>query len=130
MNSIAPPIEQLSELFGNYKAEFLKERIFDLYTQPDYFPELETGRPCALIGGRGTGKTTVLRSLSYEGRFALANQEVSSINDWPYYGFYLRVNTNRVTAFKGPDLSTHTWRRLFAHYVNCVLCGQVLKFLA
>jgi hypothetical protein len=47
--------EQLSELFGSYKAEWLKERLFDFFTAPDYLPELTTSRPCVLVGGRGLG---------------------------------------------------------------------------
>lgn len=34
--------EQLSQLFGSYKAEWLKEQIHDLFTRPSYFPELTT----------------------------------------------------------------------------------------
>jgi len=54
-NGAAPPSleEQLSELFGSYKAEWLKEHMFDLFTEPAYFPELTTSRPCMLLGGRG-----------------------------------------------------------------------------
>jgi hypothetical protein len=118
--------EQLSELFGSYKAEWLKERLFDLFTAPDYLPELTTARPCVLVGGRGTGKTTVLRGLSYEGQAALSTAPVS---DWEYYGFYYRVNTNRVTAFKGPELPESEWARLFAHYFNMLLCDAVFRFL-
>lgn len=122
-------VRQLSDLFGNYKAEWLRERIFELFTQPSYFPELETFRPCMLVGGRGTGKTTVLRSLSYEGRFALAKNSTVEIPTWPYYGLYYRVDTNRVMAFRGDDLAEATWTKLFAHYVNLILCEQVLDFL-
>ena len=114
-----------SELFGSYKAEWLGEHIFEFFTQPTYVPELEANRPCVLIGGRGTGKTTVLRSLSYEGRFALAGE----IETWPYYGFYYRANTNRLAAFQGPEFSDHVWRQLFGHYLNILLCGQALRFL-
>lgn len=123
------PQEQLSKLFGSYKAEWLQERMFDLYTEPSYYPELTDSRPCLLIGGRGTGKTTVLRSMSYEGRFALGSHQVANIPSWEYYGFYYRTDTNRVTAFKGPEISEQRWAKIFAHYVNLVLCDLVLRFL-
>lgn len=125
----SPVEEQLSHLFGSYKAEWLREQLFDLFTEPTYFPELKTPRPCVLVGGRGTGKTTVLRCLSYEGQFALTGKRVESIRDWPYYGMYYRVNTNRVTAFKGPEVTEDQWNRLFGHYINLELCGLVLRFL-
>lgn len=128
-NAVPPAVEQLSELFGSYKAEWLRERIFEFFTEPAYFPELTTARPCVLIGGRGTGKTTVLRSLSYEGRFALSSKDPNKIPEWPYYGFYYRINTNRVTAFSGPELLDTQWPKVFGHYLNLLLCSSVLKFL-
>ena len=121
--------EQLSQLFGSYKAEWLKEQMFDLFTEPSYFPELLTARPCMVIGGRGTGKTTVLRSLSYEGQFALRGRDPKTIPDWRYYGIYYRVNTNRVTAFRGPELSHERWIKVFAHYFNLLICDSTLRFL-
>lgn len=121
-------VEKLSQLFGSYKAEWLRESMFELFSEPTYFPELTTRRPCVLIGGRGSGKTTVLRCLSYEGRHALAGN--SEIDEWTYYGFYHRVNTNRVTAFKsGNEGEIGEWRRLFSHYVNLLLCAEVVNFL-
>lgn len=121
------PEEQLSQLFGSYKAEWLKGQMFEFFTEPAYFPELFTQRPCVLIGGRGTGKTTVLKGLSYEGQFALSARPV---NDWSYYGLYYCVNMNRVTAFKGPELDDQSWRKLFAHYFNLLMCDLVFRFLA
>lgn len=122
--------EQLPEdLFGNYKAEWLGARIFGLFREPTYFPDLERSRPCVLIGGRGTGKTTVLRTLSFEGRYALRPNN-DQIPDWPYYGFYYRVNTNRVTAFQGADVAEQEWQRLFGHYINLILTQQVIRFLS
>ncbi len=123
------PQEELSRLFGSYKAEWLREQMFDLFTEPAYFPELTAPRPCMLIGGRGTGKTTVLRCLSYEGQFALRGKKPEEIPTWPYYGLYYRVNTNRVTAFSGSEVTEEKWIRLFAHYVNLIFCDLVLRFL-
>jgi hypothetical protein len=121
--------EQLSQLFGSYKAEWLKEQIFELFTEPSYFPELKTSRSCLLIGGRGTGKTTVLRGLSYQGQYALSKRQSSTIPNWPWYGLYYRVNTNHVTAFNGSELSQAQWIPLFAHYTNLLLCDLILEFL-
>lgn len=121
--------ESLTDPFGIYRAEWLKDALFKLFTKPAYFPELETPRPCVLVGGRGTGKTTVLRCLSYDGRFELDGHDADTIPNWPYYGFYYRVNTNRVTAFRGDELTDRQWQRVFAHYLNLVFCGQVAEFL-
>ena len=128
-NKIARTQEQLAQLFGSFKAEWLKDKIFDLFKEPSYFPDLTTASPCVLLGGRGTGKTTVLRCLSYEGQFALSGCQVQSIPNWNYYGMYYRVNTNHVTAFKGDELKSDRWIKLFAHYFNLHLCGLVFKFL-
>lgn len=121
--------EQLSELFGGYRAEWLKGHLFDLFWTPQYFHALTTARPCFLVGGRGTGKTTVLRGLSYEGQLALSKNNTASIRGWPYYGIYYRVDTNRVAAFKGAGLSEEKWVAIFGHYMNLLLCDQTMQFL-
>ena len=121
---------RLSELFGAHKAEWLGPRLFDLFSAPSYFPQMTTSRPCILVGGRGTGKTTVLRGLSYRGQFELEKHNAQSVGSWPYYGFYYRVDTNKVGAFKGPELSEVGWIRNFGHYVNLLMCVQVLRFLS
>ena len=92
--------KQLSDLFGSYRAEWLQEKVFDLYTEPRYFPELTTRQSCVLVGGRGTGKTTVLRGLSYLGQYALSQKVDASARQEPQFiGLYHRINTNHVAAF-------------------------------
>lgn len=120
--------EQLSQVFGSYKAEWLKEQLYELFTEPTYFPELKTTRSCMLIGGRGTGKTTVLRGLSYQGQYALRPAKNEDISSWQRFGIYYRVNTNHVTAFNG-ELTDEQWIPLFSHYVNLLLCDLLLEFV-
>jgi len=119
----------LAELFAGYRAEWLADKIFRLFTEPAYFPQLVTRDPCFLVGGRGTGKTTALRSLSYEGLSALKTPTMTDVRAWPFFGMYYRVNTNRVSAFSGPELLEGRWAQLFAHYVNLEFCDLVLRFL-
>ena len=120
----------LAELFSGYRAEWLDEKLFDLFTEPSYFPQLTTSHPCFLEGGRGTGKTTVLRCLSYQGQAALRRAQYRDVpEEWPYVGLYYRVNTNRVRAFAGPELELLDWTRMFAHYINIEFCEAVVGFL-
>src|SRR5690348_8206849 len=127
-DTVEPPEVALSRLLGLYKAEWLNGELFELFTEPGYFGSLETTRPCVLMGGRGTGKTTVLRGLSYEGQFALAGEDPVKVQQWTYFGLYYRVNTNRVTAFRGPELTEDKWCTYFGHYVNLVFCQLMLEF--
>ena len=120
---------RLAELFAGYRAEWLNERIFELFTEPSYFPHLTTSHPCFLEGGRGTGKTTALRCLSYQGQAALRQLRQSDAVDWPYFGMYYRVNTNRVRAFSGRELDSAVWTRMFGHYINLEFSDLIVGFL-
>jgi hypothetical protein len=128
LSAIQSPEERIADMF-TLRAESLRDRTFELFTAPSYLPELTTSQACALIGGRGTGKTTVLKCLSYQGRLALAHSDPAVIPTWPYYGIYHRVNTNRVTAFTGPELPDAKWIRVFAHYLNLIFSESALAFL-
>ena len=119
----------LAEVFSGYRAEWLGKEVFELFTEPGYFPQLTTSHPCFLIGGRGTGKTTALRCLSYLGQEVLQAGTGKEPENWPYFGMYYRVNTNHVRAFSGPELSDARWIQLFAHYINLEFCELVLHFL-
>ena len=120
---------KLTDLFSGYRAEWINEDIFALFTEPSYFPQLTTSHPCFLVGGRGTGKTTALRCLSYQGQCELKGDIACQETSWNYFGMYHRVNTNRVRAFDGPELIESSWIRVFGHYINLEFCEQLISLL-
>jgi hypothetical protein len=122
-------LKSLNGLFGSYKAEWLTGEIFNFFTEPSYFVELKGNRPCVLQGGRGTGKTTVLRALSYQGQYALYNDSIEKFDNNNFIGIYHRVNTNHVRAFIGGGLSDIEWQKIFGHYFNLIMCREILHFI-
>ncbi|MDF2432026.1 MAG: hypothetical protein JWP44_1657 [Mucilaginibacter sp.] len=122
-------LKKLNESFGSYRAEWLKSQIFELFAEPFYFPALQDSRPCVLEGGRGTGKTTVLRGLSYQGQYAIHKNDITAFDKSSFIGIYHRVNTNHVRAFTGGNLSEQEWERIFAHYFNLLICRDILIFI-
>lgn len=122
-------LKRLNELFGSYKAEWLRGKIFKFFARPPYFVALQDNRPCVLQGGRGTGKTTVLRGLSYQGTFALHDEFINNFDKESYIGIYFRANTNHVRAFIGGGLNNDEWIRIFGHYFNLTISWQLIQFL-
>ncbi len=122
-------IERLTELLGTYKAEWLSGKIFQYYTEPAYFSKLKGLRPCVIQGGRGTGKTTVLRGLSYQGQYALNDNSLEAFDALDFIGIFHRANTNHVRAFSGNVLSDDKWLSLFSHYFNLVICKEIISFV-
>lgn len=122
-------LKTLNELFGSYRAEWLRGKIFDFFAEPSYFVALKDNRPCVLQGGRGTGKTTVLRGLSYQGQYALHDNLIDVFDKNDFIGIYYRVNTNHVRAFVGGGLNEKEWQKIFGHYFNLVICREILLFI-
>lgn len=122
-------LARLDELFGSYKAEWLNEKIFHFFAAPSYFVSLKDKRPCVLMGGRGTGKTTVLRGLSYMGQYALNGEDIDKFDSNSYVGVYFRCDTNHVHAFNGKGIDNETWMKIFAHYFNLIITSEILEFI-
>lgn len=122
-------LKEINESFGSYRAEWLTNKIYKLFEQPYYFIGLQNNRPCVLEGGRGTGKTTVLKGLSYLGRFEILQNSLENLKSDDFIGIYFRINTNHVRSFKGGKLADEIWEKLFSHYFNLLVSYELMKFL-
>lgn len=107
---------ELRTLFGDNRAEWPPDRFGELFVRPAYFTKLEAAKPSLLVGGRGTGKTTSLRSLRYDATYERLLLQGGTFGDQAHLGVFVRVNKNRVHAFAGPELTLLDWNKAFAHY--------------
>lgn len=123
MNDLNPN-SVLRQLFGDNRAEWPSTNFKQLFVTPTYLGKLEVMRPCFLVGGRGTGKTTALQSLRYDSMLERIEDDGQTFADQEYLGVLVRMNKNRVRAFIGSGLSEEIWSKFFAHYFNLLACDQ------
>lgn len=124
-NSQANKITILRQLFGDNRAEWKSSEFGRLFVTPTYQSKLEANKPCFLIGGRGTGKTTALQSLRFDAMNARLKSEGLLFSDQKCLGVLVRMNKNRVHAFSGGGLEDTAWGRFFAHYFNLLACQEL-----
>lgn len=118
----------LRQLFDdNIRAEWSTQYFEDLFVPPTYLTKLESVRPCFLFGGRGTGKTTALRSLGYDSVAKRLDIEGSTFSDQEFLGILVRMNKNQVRGFCGEELDDSSWRKLFAHFFNLKVSLEFTK---
>jgi hypothetical protein len=120
-------LSTLRNLFGDNRSEWAPTRFRELFVQPSYFQKLQSTRPSILMGGRGTGKTTSLRSLRFDASFERIESQGQHFGDLEYLGIFVRINKNRVHAFCGTSIDSEQWRRTFAHYFHLLACSELVK---
>ncbi|MBU8868440.1 hypothetical protein [Paenarthrobacter aromaticivorans] len=118
---------EIQNHLGQYRAEYLNDKIFELFAKPVYWDRLSDERPCFIIGGRGTGKTTTLRQLAYEGQYRDVG---ANVGQWSTIGMYWRIESSVTATFQGERFSESEWIRLFSHYINLQFIDMILEFVA
>jgi hypothetical protein len=114
----------LRQLFGDNRAEWPTANFGNLFVTPTYLTKLEARRPCILVGGRGTGKTTALQSLRFDACLERLKVSGQTFADQEYFGFLIRINKNRVRSFHGRD-DVLEWAKYFSHYFNLLACSEL-----
>tara|TARA_R110001583_G_scaffold185246_1_gene345222 strand:+ start:320 stop:2206 length:1887 start_codon:yes stop_codon:yes gene_type:complete len=120
-------LEVLRSLFNDNRAEWPPEKFKNLFVKPTYLNKLESLRPCFLVGGRGTGKTTSLQSLKYDATLERLKSDGLDFGDQNYLGVLIRMNKNQTLAFQGQSLEPDIWSKAFAHYMNLLICLELTK---
>lgn len=122
-------LERITRALGQVRAEYESdEDLYSRFSPPLYFNQLTGITPSFLIGGRGTGKTTTLRSMSFGAQERISGSP--SPSHWQVVGSYWKVEPNVVSVFRGRGLELEVWSRVFSHYLNLKLASLVIDYAA
>lgn len=104
------------------------------YLQEDLYSTLQRSKPCYLLGSRGTGKTTLLRSLSWRERLhnkSLYNQLGRDVFS-AFIGIYIKLPTIQIDAISLwlIDSIETTKRTIYSRYLELVQLQEIFESVA
>lgn len=121
-------MENINQAFVRNRTEEFGLDLWDTYIIPPYYAELSLNtvrKSVVLEGGRGCGKTALLRYLSYNSQFSPKRIEIpaTALNT---IGLYLKADTQYFSAYSGGDLTESQWQNIFEHSLCLALTEQLL----
>jgi len=128
--------------FSNIKATHLsKKEIVDFWVDihnseqdKENFEKIiepTNPRPIIILGGKGSGKTHILRFFSYESQKVRAIEEevsiIEQLQDEGYISILLELGDFQFQRFSGSKLDDSVWSEWFFYYLNLVLIEKFIK---
>lgn len=118
--------------FSENRFEYELQHLY--YLQEDIYTQLERPKPCVLLGSRGTGKTTLLKSLSWRER--LSNEglkaQLNTHEFDAYIGIYIKLPDVQLDAIRrwlsgADDLIS---RAIYSRYLELIQLQEVFEAVA
>ena len=110
---------KLTQLFAMNRAEELGYDVWEQFVVPPFFEKLSVGntrKPTVIIGGRGCGKTMLLRYLSHESTFSPSRPRIPK-EALSHIGLYWRADTQFASLMQRRELPDDVWAAAFKHLV-------------
>ncbi len=117
----------MQNAFIRNRTEEFGHDIWSSYVLPPYFPGLglnEARKSVVLEGGRGCGKTALLRYLSYQSQFS-PNRAAVPLEALRTIGLYLKADSQYFSGFTGAGMPDSKWQNIFEHAVCLALAEQI-----
>ena len=89
--------------------------------------------PIRILGGKGSGKTHILRFFSFLSQQERAKQNkgtsslIDIINQDKYIGVYIVASGLQVNRFSGRGIEDEVWQDIFYYYINLEFIERVIK---
>ncbi|MEF8711652.1 MAG: hypothetical protein V5B38_23635 [Candidatus Accumulibacter propinquus] len=120
---------KLPDVFSKNRSEETKEDIWADFVVPPFLNDLgikTQSKAIVIIGGRGCGKTTLLRYFCHATQFSPRRPNVPQA-DLAHIGVYWRADTNFLNSFAGGGQRPETWRAAFEHVLACELGKEIIQ---
>ena len=114
--------------FAKNRAEELGFDLWGDFVVPPFFHKLaldEVRKPLLIEGGRGCGKTTLLRYLSHQTQLS-PRRKLTSDSLPKQIGLYLRADTQFLRTFRGTAQDEENWQKIFEHALCLMILGELL----
>lgn len=121
-------MSELKQPFARNRAEEAGHDLWRDFVIPPFFDGLEFGeqkKPFRFVGGRGCGKTTLLRYLSHRTQFSELRPTLDDAA-FANIGLYYRADTQYLSIFTGGGLDERKWLVTFEHAVCLALAEELL----
>ena len=121
----------LSDVFSKNRAEEIGYDVWENFVVPIFFNRLDlknARKPRIIIGGRGCGKTMLLRYLSHQTMFSKYRKHISD-DDISHIGLYWRADTQFCNAMIKRGISDDVWQSAFNHFAAIILGTEILNSL-
>ena len=99
------------------RAEEFGYDVWKHFAVPPFYDKLDLAgakKPRIIVGGRGCGKTMLLRYLSHQSAFSRERQAVPS-ESLRHIGLYWRADTQFAAAMNGRGIADDVWHSAFNH---------------
>lgn len=120
--------ETLHTLFAKNRTEELGSDVYEHFVVPPFFDRLDLGvarKPRLFIGGRGCGKTMLLRYLSHQSTFSESRESIPA-DALEHVGLYWRVDTQFAAVMNERGVGDDVWSSAFNHLLALVLGLEIL----
>ena len=123
--------QSIQGVFSKNRAEEFGYDVWEDFAVPLFYDKLdlkEATKPRVVVGGRGCGKTMLLRYLSHYSTFSTKRRSIQE-REVSHIGLYWKADTQFCRMLNGRGMDDDVWAAAFHHAIAVLIGAEVLRAL-